>query len=290
MDIEHLSNCLLCGSSELLTIDEKIHLSQCRKCGFIFDNPRPTIKEIKQFYSRPTQYNSWLDKESARNCLWWRRLRLVRRYGAGRKLLDVGAGIGQFLSFAKKYFEVSGTEISESAVKIAKEKYGIDLFKDCFEEMRFQDRFDCITLFHVLEHVPNPVVTIQKCKELLAQNGVLIIAVPHDIYGIQSFIKRVCSFLNIGKYKQYGKYGLPKLVLDGSLPEIHLSHFTPKVLSTFLTKKGFVIVDLTLDPYYVADGIKKVIHRVIFTGCYYMNLILKINIYPTFLIVAKLNK
>src|SRR5207248_9114315 len=69
------------------------NFSRCGSCGYVFDNPRPTIDELVAFYSQPAKYDSWLHASKARDALWARRLKRLLPYKAAGNLLDVGTGI-----------------------------------------------------------------------------------------------------------------------------------------------------------------------------------------------------
>jgi 2-polyprenyl-3-methyl-5-hydroxy-6-metoxy-1,4-benzoquinol methylase len=289
MKTEVLKNCNLCQSIRIELIDKKNDLCQCKDCGYFFNSPRPVFEEISKFYSKSDKYDFWMSGGYDRDRLWEKRFRKVKKYKKTGALLDIGAGIGQFLNLAKGDFQVAGTEVSESAVAIAKSKYGIDLLKGEMEHMDFgKTKFDVITLFHVLEHVPNPSLTINKCKALLNKNGIIIIAVPNDICSYQAILRNIFFILKIGKWGKRGKFGLPKLVLDGSLDEIHLSHFTPRVLETFFIKNGFLIIDFALDPFYPVKNYRKIIDD----ACYIFFLIIKKifikNFYNTIWLAVKM--
>lgn len=287
MELEKLTSCLLCNGAEIEIIDREKNISRCGDCGYIFDNPRPAFKEIQNYYSLNDKYDDWLKEEPERARLWKRRLKIVKQYVSSGKLLDVGTGIGQFLSIASESFDVSGTEISESAVKIAKERYNLDIHTGAIENLDINSGFNLITLYHVLEHVPDPSETINICRKLLITGGVLIIAVPNDTIGIRPFVVRILRFLKIGKFKNYGKLGLPELTLNGSLNEIHLSHFKSDVLAKFLKNRDFEIIDNTLDPYYAEKGLKLFIHYIIYIKSLVFLKIFNKNIYPTILITAR---
>src|SRR5215469_7803150 len=98
---ETLVHCSVCGSDDLRIVDSDISLCRCLRCSLIFRNPRPSESEISAYYSQEDQYDDWLAHEHSRDLLWRRRLQMVDRYGRRGPLLDVGTGIGQFLSFAK---------------------------------------------------------------------------------------------------------------------------------------------------------------------------------------------
>jgi SAM-dependent methyltransferase len=287
MELENLRICNLCESHNISPTDENDNIYQCKNCGYVFYNPRPTWDEIVSFYSRIDKYDSWLEELEERDLLWKRRLRLIKRHKGSGSLLDVGTGIAQFLFFARNNFKVKGTEISQSAITIAKQKYNIDVSHGEIESIEFNSKFDVITLFHVLEHVPNPLSTIKRCKELLNNEGILIIAVPNNFISIKSVVKRLLSILKIGRFRNYGRLGLPTLALNGSQREIHLSHFTPSVLKGFLERNGFIVIRNTLDPYYAAKGIKKVFHDLLYFSCLLLMKAFKVNLYDTIWMVAK---
>jgi 2-polyprenyl-3-methyl-5-hydroxy-6-metoxy-1,4-benzoquinol methylase len=286
---EKMSSCNICGSRQLEDADPECHITKCVTCGFVFDNPRPTLEEITTFYSAPSKYDNWLAMESERESLWERRLRKVSRHKKDGNVLDIGTGTGQFLFVAKQHFtNVYGTEVSGSAVAVAKARYGLDVIKGNIEEIEFAGlRFDNITLFHVLEHVLSLKAVIEKCRNLLVPGGILYIAIPNELQSFRNIIKKFMTSTGIHKFRFSGKLGLPRIVLDGTLDELHLSHFTPAVLSAFVEQNGFRIVEEGLDPYFVQRGWKLfkctlyyVIHSVI-------NKVSGKNLYDTMWLVAQ---
>ena len=288
-NLETLNSCPSCGADNIPSIDALSRICECKTCGCIFDNPRPTIEDLIAFYSRSDKYDAWVSEEVARDLLWSRRLKQLLRVGKLGSLLDVGAGIGQFLHHARPYFSaVCGTEVSKSAVEIAREKYGLDLRRGEIQSIDFgSEQFDNITLFHVLEHVPNPKSVIEKCSHLLRKNGVLVIAVPNDISSARAKTKRLLRSLGVSRFRNVGKLGLPKLVLDGSLPEIHLSHFTPAALRRLVEQAGLSVTRDTLDPHYALIGLRKLKHDTYYVGCHFIKLLFGVNLYDTVLLVAE---
>jgi len=94
-----------------------------------------------------------------------------------KTLLDIGAGTGEFLKVAKnRSWNVSGVEVNEKARNLSKEK-GINL-QNHIEDFA-NHKFDVVTLWHVLEHLPNLEKTIVQIENLVKPNGHLIIAVPN---------------------------------------------------------------------------------------------------------------
>ena len=287
-ELENLSQCGVCGSHTIVTVDSTNRICECPRCGYIFDNPRPTFAEIAALYSRTEQYDPWLAEEPARVRMWQRRLAIVRRYRSGGTLLDVGTGTGQFLAIAGRYFEARGTEISMSGARIARERYGVDVAEGQIEDISFDTKFDVITMFHVLEHVPYPSSAIRKCSDLLHENGILIVAVPNEISRPKPIVRRWCGRLGIKRFRTPRFSGIARLRCDGSVNEIHVSHFTPAVLRGLLRQNGLTTVCCAPDPYYVfSEEGAEADERARYLFFLAISTVLKLNLYDTVLAVAR---
>jgi SAM-dependent methyltransferase len=285
--MEKLVRCDLCGGGEFQSYDDHAGIDQCIRCGYLFDNPRPTTQDIIAYYSRTDTYAGWLQEEKARDALWKRRLKKMRPYIKTGALLDVSTGTGQFLHHARPYFDhVEGTEVSRIAIEIAKHKYGLAIKDGQFEDIPFHRSFDTITMFHVLEHVPYPRRVISKCRDLLHAGGTLFIAVPNDVDSIRTRAKTFLKSTGLRKSER-GRPMLPRIALDGSVPEIHLSHFSNKVIDQLLTGEGFAIVDHSLDPYFVSSGMTRLKNTLYYYSHLLLNRLTSLNWYDTIWIAAK---
>jgi 2-polyprenyl-3-methyl-5-hydroxy-6-metoxy-1,4-benzoquinol methylase len=287
LDTEVVLACNICGSQQIQKLDTDFNLCRCNLCGYVFDSPRPSFAEISAFYSQAGKYDGWLKEEQARDMLWKRRLKKLLQSGARSRLLDIGAGYGQFLHHAQPYFsEVTGTEVSESAVALAKKKYSLSLLARQVEDLDLHPgSFDTITLFHVLEHVLDPCMLIHRCHALLRAQGTLIIAVPNDVLAWTSKIKKVGKRFGLRSFQKFS----PKLGISraGASREIHLSHFTPAVLRQLLENSGLHIVEESLDPYYVSRGLRLFMDSAYYAAHRALNTTLKINRYDTIWMVAR---
>ena len=285
--IEVVAFCNVCRSDRIQKVDPEFNFWRCDSCGYVFDSPRPSIAQIARFYSQAGKYDSWLQQERARDLLWRRRLRKLLPHRAPGNLLDIGAGIGQFLHHARPHFtEVTGTEVSSSAVKIAREKYGLNLFAGQVEDLNLPpSSFDNITLFHVLEHVHDPARLINLCRSLLRPRGVLFIAVPNDVLAWSATIKKAGKILGLGPFQKFSP--VLGIARAGSSREIHLSHFTPAVLRKLLEKSGLAVVEESLDPYYVSAGVRRMVDNAYYALQRMLHAALKINRYETIWMVAR---
>lgn len=152
--------------------------------------------------------------------------------GGHNTLLDIGAGMGHFMHFAtKRGWQVTGVEPNETAKKYALEKH-LTIYDSL--EVLPNKKYKVITLWHVLEHLPDVVGQFQKIYDLLDTNGTLIIAVPN----FKSFDAKY--------YKQYwAAYDVPR----------HLYHFSKDTFKLLAAKHQLQLIackPLWLDAFYVA--------------------------------------
>jgi SAM-dependent methyltransferase len=290
MQTELIERCNICDGNTLETIDTACNIAQCARCGYVFDNPRPVRQELVEFYSRPTQYDSWLEELPLRQQIWERRLGKMQSTKKSGSLLDVGTGIGQFMAVARNsYNEVYGTEVSSVAVRIAREKYNLDVFQGSVEDIDWRGRvFDNITLFHVLEHVHDPKSLLRICHSLLSPDGVLVIAVPNEVTSIRARARRWLMNSGLKERRGLGKAGLPLISLGPENGEVHLSHFTPEVLDQLLQNTGFSVLHRTLDPYSLRDRrLARLKADIYYYSCLAIMHLFHVNIYDTMLVIAR---
>jgi SAM-dependent methyltransferase len=236
-DYEKLDACQMCGSSNFHTAFMP-DVVQCGGCGVYFRNPRPTQADIQRSYDVGSNYAEWQEQAEARALMWKRRVDLITPFKQSGRLLDIGAGDGNFLDTAKaEGFETYGTELSHTGADYAA-KRGHKLLIGQIREIDFTDlKFDVITIWHVLEHVPNPGEVLRIISGLLKPGGVLALAVPNEEN-------------HLFRYRLRGKRGPNPL---GSLTwskEIHLTHFQPATLRHGLRESGLIPVRFGVDDIY----------------------------------------
>jgi len=265
------SECPGCLGTRFSPMSGREFLSICNDCGLVFDNPRPTPEVIAAYYDKETQYDTWIQNLEVRDRLWRRRIRKMSQHRKRGTLLDVGTGIGQFLNLARaEYNPVVGTEISSSAIEIAKRLYNLDILKGTIDSLHIDQQFDNVTAFHVLEHVHQPAAFLERCNRLLSPGGRLFLAVPNDLDMLASRI---------------GKDTLTPISLSDA--EIHLSHFTKKSLVTILSRCGFELIHVSLDPFWVAVPSKEHLQKIRYMGMGMLHRFTGINLYPTIWAVAQ---
>lgn len=145
----------------------------------------PIPSDLEKYYQSEEYQSHHNSKKSVLNFLYntvkkrsfKKKKSLFQKGKPDKTILDIGAGNGDFLLYCQENkFNVTGIEPSHAAREIAKEK-GVQL-KEKLEDV-LGAKFDVITMWHVLEHVPNLYECISQLKDLLDEKGKLIIAVPN---------------------------------------------------------------------------------------------------------------
>lgn len=222
-------NCPLCGYTEnsLMLREEEFKIVKCKKCFFVYLQNPPEAKEIYEEYFqvqyKPDDYNkdskySFLKDIHFINV---KRVEEIKQHSKNGKILDVGCGTGLFLKTASEAgFEVTGTDISENALRFAREGFGLNVHnKSLAELIANNERYNIITLWHVLEHFSEPVTELQKVHSLLKDGGLCFIEVPN---------------FNSLKFRLSGHKWK-----GGNHPLYHRSFFTNRTLKFVLSKSGF---------------------------------------------------
>jgi SAM-dependent methyltransferase len=170
-----------------------------------------------------------------RNYTLNQKVKLVKRLVTGRDLLDVGAGTGHFLKRAQDNgFSVLGLEPDEDARKVAHEQNNVNLQTLDSLSTLTPSSYDCVTMWHVLEHVYNLQEDTKQIASLIKEKGVWIIAVPNHT-----------SFDGTHYGSFWAAYDVPR----------HLYHFSPATIVPFIEQLGFKLEEqlpMKFDAYYVS--------------------------------------
>ena len=207
----------------------------------LITSPQPELENLGRYYESEDYISHTDNKRSVfekayhfvKSIALKNKLNLINSEQSQKgKILDIGAGTGDFLLTAKNDgWETFGIEPSDRAKNIAKQK-GISFVEETSELEN--NSFDVITMWHVLEHVPNLELQIQELKRLLKPTGTLIVAVP-----------------NFKSYdaKHYGEFWAAFDV------PIHFWHFSKKAIQSLFEKvdmKLEKILPMKFDSFYVS--------------------------------------
>lgn len=253
--MENIEKCLVCGSNDFepflvckdYTVShDEFKIVACKSCGFKFTSPRPSSFDIGKYY-KSEEYVSHSNTKTGlihklyhwvRSYTLIKKLQLVMQYSVKQgTILDFGCGTGAFLSVCKKNkWTVYGIEPDADARKIAFNENQIFSAESIseFNNQFSEQKFDAITMWHVLEHIHDTDGFFRFIEQRLNVKGALIVAVPN------------CSSYDAKKYKEFwAAYDVPR----------HLYHFTPKDIKTLFESKGYKqvkVLPMIFDSYYVS--------------------------------------
>lgn len=183
--------CPACNNKETTYIYKdlwaKRALLKCDFCGLYFVWPKPIFNENEHVYTKE-YYKAWslegLGREGLakmKRATFNRLFDIISRYKNSGSLLDIGCAFGHLLDVAKKKgWDCYGVEVSEFSANEAKNKVGIDrIFVGDFLNLEIpKEKFDVVTMVDIIEHVYDISRVFKKCKELLRNNGLLVIVTP----------------------------------------------------------------------------------------------------------------
>jgi 2-polyprenyl-3-methyl-5-hydroxy-6-metoxy-1,4-benzoquinol methylase len=188
--------CPLCGglnSTVVGTRDRRgaaLRTVLCADCGHVFTNPAPNQESLAAYY-RDAYRQDYKSVAAPKHKHIYRAgvgalqrmARLAPHIASGAKIVDVGAGGGEFVYLlSKKGFDATGIEPHTGYADYARGTYGIDIRPGTLETVSFPaEHADAVTLHHVLEHTSDPTATLRQIWEWLKPDGIVVIEVPNLI-------------------------------------------------------------------------------------------------------------
>lgn len=222
--------------------NKEFHILIDTESNLLVTSPRPKDEDLGAYY----ESEDYISHSDAKKSIFDRLYQLVRNYTlrqkiklidslepSERKVLDIGAGTGDFLLACKDSgWHIEGIEPNTKANEIASSKLTTNL-KFEISDLAGQ-QYDIITMWHVLEHVPNLTTYIKQLKGLLKRNGTLVVAVPnHQSFDAECY----------GRF--WAAYDVPR----------HLWHFSQEAVKKLFSKEEMKvdrILPMKFDAFYVS--------------------------------------
>lgn len=251
--MRHHSECPLCSSTSVslkfnirdhFVTGETFPLYTCNNCGFLFTQDHPDENAISGYYesesyiSHSNTSEGFINKlyKFVRKLMLKRKTRLVKSVSGldNGNILDVGSGTGHFLKSMKDAgWRTTGIEINKSAREFSTSVFNIPVYNS-IDELPGDIKFDCITLWHVLEHFQEPEEYVLKLKNHLNPGGIFVIALPNsDSYDSHHYKEK------------WAAYDVPR----------HLWHFDPGTFTIFAKKASVELSGtryLPFDVFYIS--------------------------------------
>jgi SAM-dependent methyltransferase len=237
---EDIASCQVCGSSErsLKFEDGPYQVYTCSNCTFVYVTPRLTGQALLDVYNetywksdnpKERGYADYAKESALYLKTYKKRMKLVSKWlpQPGR-ILDVGCAAGYFLRVAQQHgHDVHGVELSEAISQAAIQSLGSDrvyngLLDDAVEARGWQPQsFDLITIWDVIEHVPDPQSLLSSILKLIKPGGKLLLET-------QNVESRLAN--KLGKRWHHYKH------------DEHLYHFSPKTIERLLSDSGYKVL------------------------------------------------
>jgi len=251
MTVDSENQCIVCQSEahqEAIRIHDHLVsrkvfvVDQCNHCGFRWIINPPKEVEAYKYYETEEYVEHSDSSDGLINLIYHKARKWMLRYkhnlvnnlGRGKKILDFGTGTGYFLNYMKsRGFDVRGIEISDKARSFGQINFDLQIHhpNDIFDE-GFPKGYNYVSFWHVLEHVYEPDRVLRRLKDLLADDGAIIVALPNY------------KCLEAHIYDEYWNgYDVPR----------HLWHWDKESFTKFARKCGYKVTKtkiLPLDPFY----------------------------------------
>lgn len=252
--------CTTCGSSAISTYlrSDLGTILRCSSCASVFLPPERHESPAESLYSRDyfTEREGYFfhdgvvdgsGQESAHIADFRAGLALIEAHGlASGSLLDVGCATGSFLSLAQeKGWQCRGVEVSAFAAARARERTGCEIFCGRLEDAPFgAGTFDVITMWDLLEHLPDPLDGLARARRLLKPSGLLLVNTPNE----NSLLRRVAR----GLFRASG--GWITAPVNRLYHCYHLYYFSAQTLGVLFPRAGFELVAMKTKPIPMSRG------------------------------------
>lgn len=240
--------CQICGSEKSLTLfsfpnprrigNKKLSYRECLKCGLIFLSPGFSPRELDKIYSTQEYFIKLCQPATNPIIEKILSLRFFPEYDEfvqsnyrshDLSLLDIGCGNGEFLKLMQnRGWKVNGADPSRVAIRNASKLISPKHLKTGkIYNLKFSQKFDAVTLWHVLEHETNPLRLVNTLSHLLTNKGKVILEVPNSDSLLFRLFKKNYNWLMV--------------------PE-HIYYYSPKSLSYLFSRAGLKIEKITYPP------------------------------------------
>lgn len=227
-------SCPICGQDSISFCARKngCDLFRCAMCGLIFIHPLPADTSHlynDDYFAGAVRGFGYVDYDKDKAAMEKQFLQYLADIemlvGQPGRMLDVGAATGYFLELAKnRGWRPLGVEISAYAAGLAVGK-GLDVRTGSLAVLaNFNDRFEAVTMWDVLEHLPDPKTDLSIVHTLSAPGGLLVINTPNAASFLARCLGRRWHLL---------------------VPPEHLFYFTPKAVTKLLDEAGFEIINIS---------------------------------------------
>jgi SAM-dependent methyltransferase len=235
-------SCPLCGSKEALPLLEILsaRMVRCQGCSLAYRTPLAPPGPLASTFAGELADLELEERVGERRSGHFRRF--LAAAGQPGKLLDAGCGYGFFLKLAQEAgWEAIGVDLDPRAVAYAKGHLRVNALEGDLRDFHFPDgSFDLVTLWNVLDFVPDPLDLMREVHRLLRVGGQVFIRTPNATWHLLS--SRLVGLLKrLGWAAVFGERPYTTFVF-------HLTSFSPSTLRLVIERAGFVALRIRNSP------------------------------------------
>lgn len=250
--------CPACGGNSAVTLipaawlPERQEVRRCAGCGSAFFSNRRIEPDYWQAAGQEEAYAEPAVEQALMELHRQALADLRRLHPQARSLLDAGCGEGLFLGLARQEgLEATGLEASPRGAELARERSGCPVRVSAVEDFSASgESWDLITLWDVIEHLPEPRPSLESLASALNPGGILALRTPNEASAFRALARGVARLsLGLGK-------GLLKYVYYHP----HYVTFTPAGLEKLCARAGLRLVEQRLESTPAAFAREKIRH------------------------------
>ncbi|MBL8896779.1 MAG: class I SAM-dependent methyltransferase [Planctomycetes bacterium] len=236
--LAEVPRCLLCGSeeSELRFAEPPFRVVRCKRCALVWVTPRRDSSRLVEIYqtaywhsdaAKDFGYTDYQRDAPLYRRTYQRRTSAIARHcPTPGEVLDVGCAAGFFLSVMKERgWRTQGVEVSGYIAEFGRKNYGLDVIVGTLDEAAPQlgeRKFDLITFWDVIEHLPDPITVLRRAASFLRPGGKLLL----ETQNVRSLFARL-----LGRRWQHYKH------------HEHLYHFDPRTVRELCRQAGLRVIE-----------------------------------------------
>lgn len=211
---------------------------RCNGCGLVYMNPRPIEEEILQRYQSVVDL-VYLEGKKGRYVTFDRALKKIEALKPKGRILDVGCYAGFFLEVAnRRGWDTFGVEPCSWACEYARRELGLDVRQGELKDVNFPSKhFDVVTLWDVLEHLVDPLMTFKEIHRILKEDGLLCLTTINIDSAFASLMGRMWPELMQMHTYYYSKDTLKKLLYKANFEIIKIESHTRIVRLQYLISR-----------------------------------------------------
>lgn len=237
------STCPMCrGQGRLFVVAFGDQLHRCRECALVYRFPHPDQAEMVRLhqteaYARHPYFAAGAEQAAGDGFSlhhWFLSL-LQKHLSARSRVLDVGAGTGDFVEAGASVFSMDAVEPSPYLAEQVRRRSRGQVFEGAFEDFKPAEPYDAVLLMDMIEHAADPRALLRQAATVLKPGGVLFICTVDSrafLYGLGPLVWRASRLSRQANY-----------VLHRIFCQQHNWYFNRDVLAQVVREAGFTIVE-----------------------------------------------